>query len=207
MVVFTLHCPSCDSTDVIRHGRTEVQKQRYRCHACGRTFVENPEPLGYSETIKREILAAYRERGSLRALTRIFGVSRTTVSQWLKGEAEALSSLEETLYPARADDVLELDELWSFVGSKRQVCWLWIALCRRTRQVIAYVLGDRSEASCRRLWQKIPEAYRRVICYSDFWTSYAAVLPAEQHRAAGKESGETDHVERWNCTLRQHLGR
>jgi insertion element IS1 protein InsB len=77
------------------------------------------------------------------------------------------------------------------------VRWLWIALCRRTRQVIAYVLGDRSVASCRRLWQKIPEAYRRLICYSDFRTSYAAVLPAEQHRVAGKESGETNHVERW----------
>jgi transposase-like protein len=113
MVVFTLRCPYCDSPDVIRHGRTEAQKQRYRCRACGRTFVENPEPPGYSEARKREILAAYRERGSLRALTRIFGVSRTAVSTWLKEEAEALSPLEETLHPARADDVLELDELWS----------------------------------------------------------------------------------------------
>jgi len=31
--------------------------------------------------------------------------------------------------------------------------------------------------------------------------------PAEQHTAAGKESGLTAHVERWNNTLRQRLGR
>ena len=33
------------------------------------------------------------------------------------------------------------------------------------------------------------------------------VIPAEQHTAAGKESGFTAHVERWNNTLRQRLGR
>ncbi|MFL6257740.1 MAG: IS1 family transposase, partial [Pyrinomonadaceae bacterium] len=30
---------------------------------------------------------------------------------------------------------------------------------------------------------------------------------AEQHTAAGKETGFTAHVERWNNTLRQRLGR
>jgi len=35
--------------------------------------------------------------------------------------------------PAQAGDVLELDELWSDVGSKKNQVWLWIALCRRTR--------------------------------------------------------------------------
>ncbi|CAD7851862.1 MAG: hypothetical protein, partial [Olavius algarvensis Gamma 1 endosymbiont] len=29
----------------------------------------------------------------------------------------------------------------------------------------------------------------------------------EQHRPVGKETGETNHVERWNNTLRQHLSR
>jgi IS1 family transposase len=29
----------------------------------------------------------------------------------------------------------------------------------------------------------------------------------EQHRAVGKETGGTAHVERWNTTLRQRLGR
>jgi IS1 transposase len=33
------------------------------------------------------------------------------------------------------------------------------------------------------------------------------VIPTEQHVAVGKDSGETAHVERWNNTLRQRLGR
>jgi len=102
---------------------------------------------------------------------------------------------------------LELDELWSFVRKKTKTAWIWIALCRWTRQVVAYVIGDRSEASCRRLWEAIPAAYRSGHCYSDFWRAYQAVIPEEQHSAVGKETGETAHVERWNNTLRQRLAR
>ena len=67
--------------------------------------------------------------------------------------------------------------------------------------------GDRSEKTCRCLWQSIPSAYRAGHCYSDFWKAYQAVIPEEQHTAAGKETGETAHVERWNNTLRQRLAR
>lgn len=108
---------------------------------------------------------------------------------------------------AVADPVLELDELWSFVLKKARQRWIWIALCRQTRQVVAYTIGDRSEQTCRRLWEAIPEAYRQAHCYTDFWEAYANVVPVAQHTAVGKESGETAHVERWNLTLRQRLGR
>jgi hypothetical protein len=42
---------------------------------------------------------------------------------------------------------------------------------------------------------------------SDFWEAYQVVIPAQQHTAVGKETGLTAHVERWNNTLRQRLGR
>jgi insertion element IS1 protein InsB len=102
---------------------------------------------------------------------------------------------------------LELDELWSFVLKRANKRWIWIALCRRTRQVVAYVIGDRSQTSCQKLWERIPTAYRSGHCYSDFWEAYSLVIPADQHTAAGKETGLTAHVERWNNTLRQRLGR
>jgi IS1 family transposase len=117
-----------------------------------------------------------------------------------------LPELSETLVEV-ANPVLELDELWSFVLKKARKRWIWIALCRQTRQVVAYVVGDRSEKTCRRLWKTIPDLFRHAQCYTDFWKAYAKVLPAAQHTAVGKESGETAHVERWNLTLRQRLAR
>ena len=78
--------------------------------------------------------------------------------------------------------------------------------------MLAYdVIGDRSERSCRRSWERIPESYKGGggggCCYSDFWEAYRAVIPEERHEAVGKGSGELAHVERWNNTLRQRLAR
>ncbi len=123
----------------------------------------------------------------------------------------ALPELSETLVepdPAKPSaTVLELDELWSFVLKRANKRWIWIALCRATRQVVAYVVGDRSRATCKKLWQQIPASYRVAHCYSDLWEAYQLVIPSQQHTAAGKETGFTAHVERWNNTLRQRLGR
>jgi insertion element IS1 protein InsB len=106
------------------------------------------------------------------------------------------------------DAVLELDELWSFVYRKSEKVWVWLALCRQTRQVVAFVMGDRSRATCERLWRAIPESYKKeASCYSDFWEAYRQVIPEERHEATGKEQGEASHVERWINTLRQRLSR
>ena len=102
---------------------------------------------------------------------------------------------------------MELDELWSFVLKKANQHWVWIALCRQTRQVVAYATGDRSAKTCQKLWERIPAAFRTGHCFTDFWEAYQKVLPDEQHTACGKETGQTAHVERWNNTLRQRLAR
>src|SRR5258708_40287507 len=95
----------------------------------------------------------------------------------------------------------------SFVFKKAPDFWMGMALCRKRRQVVAYAVGDRSKKTGLRLWEAIPSAYRRGHCFTDFWATYAAVIPEEQHTAGGKETGETAHVERWNNTLRKPLAR
>jgi hypothetical protein len=75
-------------------------------------------------------------------------------------KAADLPPLEQTLAPAREGEILELDELWSFVFEKQRKRWIWLALCRRTRQVVAYAIGDRGEKTCRKLWERIAESYR-----------------------------------------------
>ena len=104
--------------------------------------------------------------------------------------------------------MIEADELWSFVGSKGGVRWVWVALDADTRQVVAMVAGDRSAATARRLWDALPGEYRDgAVVFTDFLTSYHAAIPADQHRAVGKESGRTAHVERFWLTLRQRCAR
>lgn len=109
--------------------------------------------------------------------------------------------------PAQTSDILELDEAWSFVASKNNKQWLWTAMCRRTRQVVAFVIGDRSAKTCARLWAKIPESYKGCRSFSDFWKAYGKVFQKETHEQVSKASGEVAHMERFYCTLRQRLGR
>ena len=118
-----------------------------------------------------------------------------------------MPELVETLVVLKERPILELDEMWSFVLKKVNKRWIWIALCRQSRQVVAYQIGDRSVKTCRKLWRKIPKAFRRGHCFTDFWEAYQVVIPPSQHTAVGKETGETAHVERWNNTLRQRLAR
>ncbi len=73
----------------------------------------------------------------------------------------------------------------SCVLKKAHDSWIWIALCRQTRQVVASAVGDRSKKTCQRLWEAIPDSYRAGHCYTDFWAAYQAVIPKEQHTAVG----------------------
>ena len=110
-------CTKCQSTHVVKNGRTKAGKQKYHCQTCGAYGTLNPS-VPYTPERKAEILRAYHERSSLRGIERTFGVTRQTVAKWLKNKAEALPGLPP-LAEATPDDVLELDELWSFVGSKK----------------------------------------------------------------------------------------
>jgi transposase-like protein len=84
MITIKLQCPRCQSEDLVRNGRTAKGKQKYLCRSCGRQSRDNPQSNAYSEARKEEILRAYREKSSLRGISRIFGVSRNTVSSWVK---------------------------------------------------------------------------------------------------------------------------
>jgi transposase-like protein len=84
MVTLLVSCSHCQSTEVVRNGTTADGRQRYRCRACGRRSTAEARPNGYTEAERELILRAYQERSSLRGLTRTFGVSRNTVTGWLK---------------------------------------------------------------------------------------------------------------------------
>jgi insertion element IS1 protein InsB len=201
------YCEKCNSANIVRNGHTPTGKQKYHCRECGHYGRLDKAPR-YSESDKETILKTSLERSSLRGLGRVFRVARETVIRWLKKTIQRLQSLKKTTKPAETGDVVEVDELWSFVGSKKNQQWVWVALCRRTREIIAFAIGNRDEKMARQLWRNIPADYRKkAIFYSDFWKPYLAVFPAAQHEAVSKQSGETAHIERWNNTLRQRLGR
>ena len=84
----------------------------------------------------------------------------------------------------------------------------WLAINRDTREIIGMPVGDRSRGGASALWPSLPPIYRQcATCYSDFWEAYETVIPSQRHRAVGKDSGQTNYIERFNCTLWQRVSR
>jgi insertion element IS1 protein InsB len=91
--------------------------------------------------------------------------------------------------------------MWSFVGSKENKQWVWIAMYAKSRQIIAFYVGDRSQESAKKLWELIPKDYREnATFYTDDWQAYKGLIPEERHHVV---KGKANHIERFNCTMRQ----
>jgi IS1 family transposase len=54
---------------------------------------------------------------------------------------------------------------------------------------------------------KRPEDLKKAVFYTDYFTTYGEIIPFVQHLLVGKESGKTNYIERFNCTLRQRCSR
>ncbi len=60
--------------------------------------------------------------------------------------------------------------MWSFVDSKNNQVYIWLAIDKKTRQIVGCFIGDRTRKSARQLWESLPEIYQQnSIAYTDFW--------------------------------------
>lgn len=120
-----MQCPECQSRHIRKNGRKKG-KQNHICVDCGRQFLDHYEPpQGYSDDVKRECLLMYTNGMGFRAIgsfgvalraNRVKGVHHTTVIHWLKQVGQ---HLPVAYAPEEVPDVGELDELETFVGSKK----------------------------------------------------------------------------------------
>jgi insertion element IS1 protein InsB len=79
---------------------------------------------------------------------------------------------------------------------------------RETREIIGVYIGDRSEEGAKQLGNSLPPVDRQcAVCYTDFWQAYASIFPCIRHQPVGKDSGKTNHIERFNNTWRQRVSR
>lgn len=100
--------------------------------------------------------------------------------------------------------VIECDELWSYVGSKENKQWVWLAMDRESREVVGCFVGSRDEAGAMGLWDSLPTCYLDAECHTDLFGAYQSIIFGAKHHARGKG---TQHIERFNLTLRQRISR
>lgn len=99
--------------------------------------------------------------------------------------------------------VAEMDEMWSFVPSKRQPRWLWHAIDHHSGEVLADVLATHEDTALSTLMELLaPFGIQQF--YTDNWGAYSRQLDAQQHTIC---KNNTQKIERKHLTLRTRIKR
>ncbi|HGX8986644.1 TPA: IS1 family transposase, partial [Escherichia coli] len=98
--------------------------------------------------------------------------------------------------------ICEVDEMWSFVGNKKQQRWLWYAWEPRFKRIVAHAFGRRSKKVFRQLLKRL-SGFNVAFWCTDNFRAYD-ILPNEKH-ITGKLY--TQRIERENLNLRNRLKR
>ena len=171
-------CTNLLHSDLEKNGHIHNGKQNHRCHDCGRQFVQCYEQYLIADDKRDLIERLLVERISLRGICRAVGVTLKWLLGFLVQCFEALPDHLHVQPVSCTHDVLmqrlevEADEMASFVQKKTNKQWVRIAMDAKTRQIIAFHVGDRSHTSAEHLWAKIPQAYRQ---HATFYTDQYVV--------------------------------
>ena len=97
----------------------------------------------------------------------------------------------------------EVDEMWSYVGNKKEQRWLWHAIDSATGATLAYVFGRRQDAVFLEL-KALLEPFGITRYDTDNWGAYQRHLDPDGH-CPGKRY--TQQIERQHLTLRTRIKR
>jgi IS1 family transposase len=137
---------------------------------------------------RARILHLLCEGQSIRAITRLTGASKNTVTKLLVDAGQAAVWYQDrTLRNLPCTDI-QADEIWGFVGSKQANTphdkqqtqgdvWVWIATCRNTKLVPCWYVGHRSGHAARAFMKNLAgRVDGNVQLSSDAFSAYAQAV-------------------------------
>lgn len=190
-------CKHCDSKEVVKSGVLR-KKQRYKCKVCNKYYQEHAIPLSCNYEKRKWLIKFYLEGLSIRSISRLLKISHTSVIRWIKNYCSRLK-LKTPLH----SEAIEIDELYLYIGKKKKKRWLWTALCRKSKRILAYEVGGRNRATVRKLYEKIIPI-RCTNYYTDSYKGYLTVFPKEKH---SRKYRATNTIEGMHSAYRHYLAR
>ena len=110
-----MHCPKCRDSTAVKNGIIKG-KQRYKCKGCGCNYTQSSR-FRFSLETRRHCMELYLEGVGFRGIERLTGVSHVTVMRWVKALADKIES--STPQEEKRVAIMELDEMWHYVGKKK----------------------------------------------------------------------------------------
>ena len=113
-------CPYCHSTErQVKSGFNRTGSQRLQCQSCRRQYTPRPNPLGYDGRTREQALKLYLEGNGFRRIGRLLKVNHQSVANWVTAAHARLPARNESEAGPAPPETLEVDELFTFVGSKK----------------------------------------------------------------------------------------
>jgi IS1 family transposase/lambda repressor-like predicted transcriptional regulator len=119
---------------------------------------------------RAQILHLLVEGSSMRAISRITGVSINTVTKLLEDAGEACIAMHDERVRGVKSHRIECDEIWSFNYCKRVSVatakaapanagdvWTWTAIDRDSKLIVSYLVGDRDAGYAHEFMQDVSE--------------------------------------------------
>ena len=75
--------------------------------------------------------------------------------------------------------LVELDEMWHYLGSKKNKLWIWKAYRRETGELIDWECGDRDQETLSRLIERLSKWDIELFC-ADNYAAYAEGIDEEK---------------------------
>lgn len=194
-----MKCPNCNSTQTFKNGHRQ-DRQCYKCKQCARQFLESYRFWRYSDDVKQLCIKMYLNGIGLCGIERVTEIHHTTLMHWIRDVGHEVHDAPEA---DEIPEITEVDELQTFVGKKCNKLWIWTAVNHWQSGVLAWVVGDRSAETFKRLWCVVK-------CWHSFWyvTDGYKVCPgfieALQHLVS---KTYMTRVEGENTRLRHYLAR
>ncbi len=108
--------------NIIKFGKTNTGRQRFRCKTCGRTFTETKGTIFYRRHTPEdeiiETLALIAEGSRISSLARVKGHKEDTIISWIQDAANHAEAVEEVLLADHHIKRGQLDSMLGFVLNK-----------------------------------------------------------------------------------------
>jgi IS1 family transposase len=145
------------------------------------------------DTAKRtQIISALVEGCSIRATVRMTGASKNTIAKLLVELGTACSEYMDKTLVNLPCKLIQVDELWSFVGCKQKQStakkleqghcgdvWTWVAIDADTKLIPCFMIGQRDPIAARAFMEDLaPRLANRVQLTSDGHKPYLKAVDA-----------------------------
>ncbi|MCA6440923.1 MAG: IS1 family transposase [Sediminibacterium sp.] len=135
-----MQCQFCNGL-CIKAGKQKDGTQKLYCKACKKYQQKVYQYQACKESIVKLIPSLMCESVSIRGIARILKIATSTVQRKIILIA---SKIKKPPIPMNIE-VVEMDELRTYIGNKANQYWVAYALCSKTKKILDFIVGKRSK--------------------------------------------------------------